>query len=94
MASTSTFRKGSFIFPLLASLASPFVVMAQEESDSTEHRGHKRHDLGGTTVIGLTKAQEASRQSYNITAIDAKKLYNTTLDISHALDRVSGIRVR
>jgi outer membrane receptor protein involved in Fe transport len=29
-----------------------------------------------------------------VTAVDAKKLYNSTLDISGALDRVAGIRVR
>ncbi len=46
------------------------------------------------SVIGRTEAQEANRQAYNITAIDAKKLYNTTLDISGALDRVAGVRVR
>lgn len=45
-------------------------------------------------VMGLTKVQEINRQAYNITAIDATKLYNSTLDISGALDRVAGIRVR
>ncbi|RRN78200.1 TonB-dependent receptor [Pseudoxanthomonas sp. SGD-10] len=46
------------------------------------------------SVIGRSKVQEANRQAYNITAIDAKELYNTTLDISGALDKVSGVRVR
>lgn len=45
-------------------------------------------------ILGLTKVQEVNRQAYNVTAIDAKKLHNTTLDISHTLDRVSGVRVR
>jgi outer membrane receptor protein involved in Fe transport len=45
-------------------------------------------------VLGRTVAQETNRQAFNVTAIDAKKLYNTTLDISGALDRVAGIRVR
>ncbi len=45
-------------------------------------------------VIGRTKAQEVNRQAFNVTAIDATKLYNTTLDISGALDRVAGVRVR
>ncbi len=57
-------------------------------NDTTGHR------IEEVTVFGLTKVQEAARQSYNVTAIDAKKLYNTTLDISHAIDRVSGVRVR
>ncbi|RVU00407.1 TonB-dependent receptor [Mucilaginibacter limnophilus] len=45
-------------------------------------------------VTGLTAAQESNRQAYNITAVDAKKLYNTTLNLADALDRVSGVRVR
>lgn len=50
--------------------------------------------LQTVNVIGRTATQEVNRQAYNVTAIDAKKLYNTTLDISGALDRVSGVRVR
>lgn len=45
-------------------------------------------------VIGRTAAQEVNRQAFNVTAVDATKLYNTTLDISGALDRVAGVRVR
>ncbi|TJZ60526.1 TonB-dependent receptor [Sphingobacterium olei] len=45
-------------------------------------------------VIGLTKVKEINRQAYNVTAIDATKLHNTTLNISSALDRVAGVRVR
>src|SRR5690606_32079069 len=46
------------------------------------------------TVIGRTSNQEINRQAYNVTSLDASKLHNTTLDLSHALDRVSGVRVR
>jgi len=52
------------------------------------------HQMETVSVLGRTETQEANRQAYNITAIDAKKLYNTTLDISGALDRVSGVRIR
>lgn len=45
-------------------------------------------------VFGRTKVKEINRQSYNVTAINATALHNSTLDLSHALDRVSGIRVR
>ncbi len=45
-------------------------------------------------VFGRTKVEEVNRQSYNVTAIKATALHNSTLDLSHALDRVSGIRVR
>ncbi|HWV67503.1 TonB-dependent receptor [Chitinophaga sp.] len=51
-------------------------------------------EINTVSVIGRSASQEVNRQAYNVTAIDAKKLYNSTLDLSHALDRVSGIRVR
>lgn len=51
-------------------------------------------DIEAVNVMGLTKAQEVNRQAYNVTAIDATQLYNSTLDIAGALDRVAGVRVR
>ena len=50
--------------------------------------------LEEVSVIGRTATQLSNRQSYNVTAIDAKQLHNSTLDLSHTLDRVSGVRVR
>lgn len=58
----------------------------QLESDVTQ--------MDEVAVIGRTENQEINRQAYNVTSIDAQKLHNTTLDLSHALDRVSGVRVR
>ncbi|WP_315817282.1 carboxypeptidase-like regulatory domain-containing protein [Paraflavitalea speifideaquila] len=54
----------------------------------------KDEQLEDVSVIGRTTTRQVGRQAYNVTAIDAKKLHNSTLDLSHALDRVSGIRVR
>ncbi|RYE15626.1 MAG: TonB-dependent receptor, partial [Sphingobacteriales bacterium] len=51
-------------------------------------------DMDLVTVTGRTVVQEVNRQAFNVTAIDAKQLYNSTLDLSSALDRVSGVRVR
>lgn len=50
--------------------------------------------LEEVTVIGYSKNQLVNRQAYNVTSIDASSLHNSTLDLSHALDRVSGVRVR
>ena len=50
--------------------------------------------LKSVEVTGRTKVLEVNRQPFNVTAIDATKLHNTTLDIAGALDRVSGVRVR
>lgn len=51
-------------------------------------------ELESVTVLGRSATDKVNKQAYNITAIDAKKLHNSTLDLSHALDRVSGVRVR
>ncbi|MBO9702826.1 MAG: TonB-dependent receptor plug domain-containing protein [Sporocytophaga sp.] len=45
-------------------------------------------------VFGKSEIQEVQQQSYNVATIDAKKLHNSTLDLSSALDKVSGVRVR
>ncbi|TGE21020.1 TonB-dependent receptor [Hymenobacter metallicola] len=50
--------------------------------------------MTGVTVVGRSAVQETNRQAFNVTAVDAKQLYNTTLDLAGALDRVAGIRVR
>lgn len=50
--------------------------------------------LADVTVTGRSAVKEVNRQAFNVTAIDATKLYNTTLDVSGALDKVAGVRVR
>ncbi len=62
------------------------VVSLTVESSSTE--------LEEVMVVGRSEVQETNRQAYNVTAVDAKQLYNTTLDLAGALDRVAGVRVR
>lgn len=52
------------------------------------------HVIKDIHVKGLSKVNEVNRQAYNVTSIDAKKLHNTTLDLAHALDKVSGVRFR
>lgn len=53
-----------------------------------------QHDLTEVIVTGKSIIQEIEEKAFNVDVIDAKKLYNTNLDLGHALDRVSGIRVR
>lgn len=45
-------------------------------------------------VTGIAVHQQVNRQAFHVTAIDAKQLHNSTLDLAHALDRVSGARLR
>lgn len=54
----------------------------------------RQKNIEQVEVTGLTKVQEINRQAFTVSAIDATKLHNTTLSLSDALDRVSGVRVR
>ncbi|MFV0420313.1 MAG: TonB-dependent receptor [Dysgonomonas sp.] len=50
--------------------------------------------LNEVLVTSKSTLQKINESAYNVSAIDAKLLHNTTLDLSHALDRISGVRVR
>ncbi|WPP49741.1 TonB-dependent receptor [Catalinimonas niigatensis] len=51
-------------------------------------------ELETVTVFGKSALQETKELAYEVQAINAKALHNTTLDLGHTLDRVSGVRVR
>lgn len=70
------------------------VLKAGQEIKLNFSADENAEQMETVNVLGRTKAQEVNRQAFNVTAIDATKLYNTTLDISGALDRVAGVRVR
>ncbi len=50
--------------------------------------------LNEVVITGKSNVQKINQSAYNVVAIDTRKLHNTTLDISHALDRISGVRIR
>src|SRR5699024_6811003 len=41
-----------------------------------------------------SRLQEVQESSFNVVAFDAEKLHHTSLDITDALDRISGIKVK
>ena len=45
-------------------------------------------------VSGKSKIQQISEQALNVSVIDAKAMHNSNMDVSSALDRTSGIKVR
>tara|TARA_R110002167_G_scaffold360062_1_gene577420 strand:- start:3519 stop:5885 length:2367 start_codon:yes stop_codon:yes gene_type:complete len=51
-------------------------------------------ELEEVVVTGKSMVQQVKERAYNVNVVDANKLHNTSLDIGHALDRVSGVRVR
>lgn len=73
-------------------------VFAQSDTayvDSKQNGGQKDTTaLESVAVLGYTATQLANRQAYNVMAIDAKKLHNTTSDIARVLDRTPGARLR
>lgn len=69
-------------------------IKAGEHHKENFKLSSETRELESFSVIGRSETKEINRQAYNVTAIDAKKLQNSTLDLSHALDRVSGVRVR
>ena len=50
--------------------------------------------LNEVTVTGKSTVQQVRDKAFNVGVVDTKKLHTTTLDIGHALDRISGVRVR
>ncbi|MCC8188361.1 MAG: carboxypeptidase-like regulatory domain-containing protein [Bacteroides sp.] len=49
--------------------------------------------LGEVEVVG-SMVQKVNQTAYNVVAMDAKALHNSTLDLAHALDRISGIKIK
>jgi outer membrane receptor protein involved in Fe transport len=45
-------------------------------------------------VVGKSTAQQVNESAFNVVAINAKAFHNSTLDLAHALDRISGARIR
>lgn len=52
------------------------------------------NDLEEFTVLGKSELREIEERAFNVEVVDARKLHHTNLDLGHALDRVSGVRVR
>jgi len=53
-----------------------------------------QQNLGDVKITGKTAVKEIRESPYNVVALDARALHNTTLDLAHALNQVSGVRIR
>jgi outer membrane receptor protein involved in Fe transport len=51
-------------------------------------------ELNEVVVEAKSKVQTVRESAYNVIAIDAKALQNTTLDLAHAMEKVSGVKIR
>ncbi|PAM92068.1 hypothetical protein B4N84_24960 [Flavobacterium sp. IR1] len=45
-------------------------------------------------VAGKSKVERAREQAFNITAVDIRKIHNTSADLNQVLNRTTGVRVR
>ena len=70
------------------------IQVSENNIDFSVQLENELNELESVTVLGRSATDKVNKQAYNVTAIDAKKLHNSTLDLAHALDRVSGVRVR
>ena len=50
--------------------------------------------LNEVAITGKSKVQRVREQAYNITAIDLKKIYNTSADLNQVLNKTTGVRIR
>lgn len=54
----------------------------------------ENNNLSEVIVIAKSPVQQINESAYNVVAIDAKALRNTTMDVANVLDRVTGIKIR
>jgi outer membrane cobalamin receptor len=50
--------------------------------------------LNDVLITGKSATKRVNEQAYNVVAVDVKQLHNTSMDLGHALDRISGVRIR
>ncbi|PCH71237.1 MAG: energy transducer TonB [Bacteroidales bacterium] len=90
-------REGSY------TLCVTFIGFQPYEKAITLNGGHKsvnvvlrtdNKQLQEVTAKGQSLVTQVNRTSYNVEAMDATMLHNTTLDVAQALDKISGINIR
>ena len=50
--------------------------------------------LNEVVVKGLSEGERVQRLAYNVSMMETGKLKNTTLDLAHMIDRISGVKIR
>lgn len=52
------------------------------------------YELEEVEIVGKSAITEIRESPFNVVALDARSLYNSTLDLGHMLDRASGVKIR
>lgn len=50
--------------------------------------------LNEVVIKGLTETERVQRLPYNVSIMETGKLKNTTLDLAHMIDKISGVKIR
>ena len=45
-------------------------------------------------VVAGSMVNRVNKSAFNVVAVDTKKLFNTSLDLGHVLDKISGVKIR
>jgi outer membrane receptor protein involved in Fe transport len=104
---TQTDRKGNFTLSVPAgkhTLCIQYTGYVRQEQQIEIKPDEQRHlqirleeqttDLDEVVVEAKSPVQRVKESSFNVVAIDARSMQNTTLDLAHAMSRVSGVKIR
>lgn len=69
-------------------------LAAQSLVDTIPVDTMKHVRVGEVLVTGKTAIRKVKEQAFNVNVIDAKQLYNSSVDINQALNRTTGVRIR
>ena len=64
------------------------VISKAQSMDSTVF------EIKEIVIEAKSKVQTVRESAYNVVAIDAKTMHNSTLDLAHLLDKASGVKIR
>lgn len=70
------------------------ITVADKNLNLSFELENELNQLESVNVLGASVTDKVNKQAYNVTAIDAKKLHNSSMDIGQVLDRVTGVRVK
>ena len=72
----------------------PFTIKEGEGLTLTIQLKEAVEELDEVLITGKSIVKKVKEKAYNVGVVDAKALHHTSLDLGHALDRVSGVRIR
>ena len=83
-------------FPLVAVAANAQTAGGRAKGDANRQINIQDSifELEEVVIEAKSPVQHVRETSFNVIALDAKRLHNTSLDLSHALDRISGVKIR